>query len=98
MFTFIDLDAVSYIMGHPASGIVICTCVVCIVITMNTYITGLDLGGGGGPGGHMQDPPPPNSDFIQAWRIEKHESGNSFLGGGGIRQSRNLAWGKLHLL
>ena len=39
---------------------------------------------GGGPGGH-RTPPPPHStaicNFIQAWRIEKHESANSFFGG-----------------
>ena len=35
--------------------------------------------------GRIQAPPPPAiyiTDLIQAWRFEKHESGNSFGGGG----------------
>ena len=54
-------------------------------------------GCGGGPGGHRTPPPPPPppnstaiykimqiySYFIQAWRIEKHENGNSFFRWGG---------------
>ena len=38
-------------------------------------------GGGGDPGGHRT-----YSDFIQAWRIEKHESGSSFLLGGEVSE------------
>ena len=48
----------------------------------------------GGPGGHRTPPPPPStaiykiidlfySDFIQDWRIEKHENGLFWGGGGG---------------
>ena len=60
----------------------------------------------GGRGSHRTHPTPQHSyiqmeiysDFIQAWRIEKHENGNSFFGGGGggggeeggVRGSRNL--------
>ena len=48
----------------------------------------------GGRGSHRTHPTPQHSyiqmeiysDFIQAWRIEKHENGNSFLGGGGGRK------------
>ena len=47
--------------------------------------------GGGDPGGHRT-----YSDFIQAWRIEKHESGSSFLLGGRC-QRKSKPWGKLPL-
>ena len=63
----------------------------------------------GGPGGHPPSPLPPTHththstaiirgyvDFIQAWRIEKHESGNS-CGGGGGGDARG-PWGKLHFI
>ena len=47
------------------------------------HVSGVDSGGGGGgdPGGHRT-----YSDFIQAWRIEKHESGSSFLLGGEVSE------------
>ena len=35
---------------------------------------------------HGRIDPGRSSDFIQAWRIEKHESGNSFFWGGGISE------------
>ena len=51
-------------------------------------------GSRGGPGGHVGTPP---QHIIQARRIEKHENGNSFFGGGGkgggVRGYRNLGGG-----
>ena len=41
----------------------------------------LSGGGGGGGGGHSY-----TLDFIQAWRIEKNESGSSFGGGGEVSE------------
>ena len=64
---------------------------------------GTDSGGGGGGGGWSLRVTGPHThthtaqlyalgkcNFIQAWRIEKHDSGNSFLGSGEVEKLRLL--------
>ena len=75
-----------------------------------TIMTWPDPGGVLGVTGLPPPPPPPHTHThstaiykcrsirisLQAWRIEKHENGNSFFGGGGeggVRGSRNLGGG-----